>query len=94
VAAVTVGVPRDWRITVKTDEAAVVRHQEPFVGLEVDARRRTWIMWARTSYMVGGKGHRDVYASLEVWVPENHQFRMVKEKRGKLPRNAEAPWQS
>lgn len=85
---------RDWRITVKTDEAAVVRHQEPFVGLEADARRRAWIMWARTSYMVGDKGNRDVYACLEVWVKEYHQFKIVKEKRGRLPRNAEAPWQT
>jgi hypothetical protein len=85
---------RDWRITVKTDEFATVRHQEPFVGDEEGARRRAWILWARTSYMVGDKGNRDVYAMLEVWDPTNRQFRVVKEKRGRLPKDAEAPWQT
>jgi hypothetical protein len=75
---------RQWRVTVKTDEAAVVRHQEPFGGVEKDARRRAAIMWARTSYMVNGP-NRKVYASLEVWDERNHQFRMVKEKVGVYP---------
>jgi hypothetical protein len=77
--------PRQWRITVKSDDGPSVRYQEPFAGFEKEARERAWIMWARTSYQVGGR-HRDVYASLEVLDTRNHQYRMVKEKRGKYNR--------
>jgi hypothetical protein len=75
---------RQWRITVKTDVGAKVRHQEPFAGNEHDARRRAAIMWARTSYLVN-TSNREVYASLEVWDERNHQYRMVKEKKGTYP---------
>lgn len=88
---------RNWRITVKSDDGAPIRYEEPFGGNAIDAKRRAWIMWARTSFIVGKplrSPNRDVYASLEVFDPATGQYRMVKEKRGRLAHNAPAPAES
>lgn len=85
---------REWRIVVKSDDGAMIRHQEPFTGSAPEAKRRAWLMWARTSFIVGKPAHglnRDVYTSLEVWDAERQTYRLVKEKRGRLDRKAPAP---
>lgn len=88
---------RDWRITVNSDDDGKIRFVEPFGGNALQAKRRALIMWARTSYIVGKRPkspNRDVYVKLEVFDPETHQYRTVKEKRGRLPHNAPAPAES
>jgi hypothetical protein len=85
---------REWRITVKSDDGGELRYEEPFSGTEFEARKRAWVMWARSSYVVNGRSNRDVYMSLEVLDPVSQRYRMVKEKRGKYPAGAIAPGQS
>lgn len=86
------------RITVKSDDEATIRFEEPFAGTAKDARARAWLMWARTSYIVpntnhpGSKRHnRDVYAHLEVWSDDKHAYVTAWEHRGRLPIHAQAP---
>lgn len=84
--------PRQWRIKVKSDDQDIrIRYEEPFAGNAIEARKRAFELWSRTSYVVNGKLNRDVYTSLEVWDPVKFEYRMVKEKRGRLPRKALAP---
>lgn len=85
---------RQWRIKVKCKDGVDIEYEEPFTGSEKDARRRAWIMWARTSHIVNGRNNRDTYASLEVWDGGRHEYRMVKEKRGTYPRGWKAPAES
>lgn len=86
---------RPWRITIKSDDQVTIRHAEPFSGNFNEARKRAWLLWARTSFVVNKRTsnglNRDVYACLEVWDAETHQYRVVKEKRGRLHHKAPAP---
>ena len=85
---------RQWRIKIKSDDGGAIRYEEPFAGNWPQALRRAWIMWARTSFIVNKRANqqnRDVYASLEVWDEKTGQYKLMREKRGRLLRNAKAP---
>jgi hypothetical protein len=83
---------RQWRIVIKSEDGAKIDYEEPFVGNALEAKKRTLLMWARTSFVVNKReSNRDVYARLDVFDPETHQYRTKKEKRGRLPKNAKAP---
>lgn len=82
-----------FRIIVESHDGGELRYEEPYTGTEKEGLRRAWIMWARASYIVNpNKAHnRDVYARLEVFDKVKHEWRLVKDKRGRLSRNAPAP---
>ena len=82
-----------WRIEVKSDDGAEIRYEEPFEGTEVEGKRRARLMWARTSYVVNAKRHRDVYVLLELCDMSTGELRYHKvwEHRGRLPDGARAP---
>lgn len=82
-----------FRIIVESHDGGELRYEEPYTGSVEEGLRRAWIMWARSSYVVkSNKAHnRDVYARLEVWDGETYVWRVVKDKRGRLPIDAPAP---
>lgn len=83
--------PRQWRITIKSNDEVAIDFSEPFAGNAKEANKRAQLMWARTSYVVNSQIHRDVYAMLEVWDPGANAYRKAWEHRGKLPRGSKAP---
>ena len=82
-----------FRIIVESHDGGELRYEEPYSGTEEEGLRRAWIMWARASYVVSAnKAHnRDCYARLEVFDSAKHEWRLVKDKRGRLPIDAPAP---
>lgn len=83
--------PRQWRITVKSNDEVEIDFNEPFVGNAKEANKRARLMWARTSYVVNSRVHRDVYVLLEVWDLGANAYRKAWDMRGRLPAGSKAP---